>query len=66
MRDFSGEGDYLKNPAVDGRVILNWILGKWDGSKDWIDLAQDRDWWWVCCKCSNKPSGSIKCGNFFE
>ena len=45
MRGFSGEGDHLKNLAVDGRVILKWILGKWDGGKDWIDLAQDRDWW---------------------
>jgi hypothetical protein len=27
-----------------GRIILKWILEKWDeGGKDWIDLAQDRD-----------------------
>jgi len=29
------------DPSVDGRVILRWILRKWD----WIDLAQDRDRW---------------------
>jgi hypothetical protein len=26
-------------------IILKWILKKWDGSMDWIDLAQDRDRW---------------------
>jgi hypothetical protein len=27
------------------RIILKWILEKWDGGMDWIDLAQDRDRW---------------------
>jgi len=25
-----GEIDHLKDPGVDGRIILRWILGKWD------------------------------------
>jgi hypothetical protein len=25
--------------------ILKRIFNKWDGSVDWIDLAQDRDGW---------------------
>jgi hypothetical protein len=25
------------------RIILKWIFRKWDGSMDWIDLAQYRD-----------------------
>jgi hypothetical protein len=25
------EGDYLKDPGVDGRIILKWILEKWEG-----------------------------------
>ena len=27
------------------RIILMWILEKWGGGTDWIDLAQDRDRW---------------------
>ena len=37
--------DHLKDPAVDGRIILKWIFQKWDEDKDWIDLAQGRDRW---------------------
>ena len=42
------EGDHLKNPDVNGRIISKWILEKWDGAggdMDWIDLAQDKDRW---------------------
>jgi hypothetical protein len=35
----------LEDPGVDGRIILKWILEKWGGSMDWIDLAQNRDRW---------------------
>jgi hypothetical protein len=37
------ERDHLKDPNVDGRIILKSILKKWEGSMDWIVLAQDRD-----------------------
>jgi hypothetical protein len=37
----------LKDPGVDGRIILKWIFKKWDaGGMDWIDMAQDSDRWW--------------------
>ena len=39
------EIDNLEDPGIDGRIMLRWILRKWDGSMDWIDLAQDRDRW---------------------
>jgi hypothetical protein len=39
------EGDHLKDRGVDGRIILKRIFKKWNGSMDWIDLAQDRDRW---------------------
>jgi len=40
-----GERDHLENPDIDGRIILKWILRKWDGGMDWIDLAQDTHRW---------------------
>ena len=30
------------------------------GCMDWIGLAQDRN------RCSNEPSGSVKCGEFLD
>jgi hypothetical protein len=39
------EGDHLADPGVDDRIILKWIFVKWDGSMDWIELAEDRDRW---------------------
>jgi hypothetical protein len=36
---------HLEDPRIDGRIILRWIIWKWDGNMDWIDLAQDRDRW---------------------
>jgi hypothetical protein len=35
----------LRDPGGDGRIMLKWILNKWDGDMDWIELAQDRDKW---------------------
>ena len=37
----------MEDPGADGRIILKWILEKWDGGIDWIHLAQDRDRWWT-------------------
>jgi len=35
--------DHLEDPGVGGSIILRWIFRTWDGSIEWIDLAQDRD-----------------------
>jgi len=38
------ERDHLRDPGVDGRIILGWICRKWDvGGMDWMELAQDRN-----------------------
>ena len=40
------EIDHLEDSGVGGRIILRWIIRKWDvGGMDWIDLAQDGDRW---------------------
>jgi len=41
------ERDHLEDPGVDETIILRWIFTKWDGGMDYIELAQDRDGWWV-------------------
>jgi hypothetical protein len=38
------EGDHLEDSGVGG-IILKWTFKKWDKGMDWIDMAQDRNWW---------------------
>jgi hypothetical protein len=35
----------LEDLDVDGRILLRWIFKKWDGCREWIDMAQNRDRW---------------------
>jgi len=39
--------DHWGDSDIDGRIILSWILGKWQRGGDWMELAQDRDKWRV-------------------
>jgi hypothetical protein len=39
------EGDHLEDRDVDGRILLKWILKKWDVGTGWIHLAEDKDRW---------------------
>jgi hypothetical protein len=40
------ERDHLGDPGIDGRIILRWIVRKWDvGGVGWMKLAQDSDRW---------------------
>jgi hypothetical protein len=45
------------------RITLREV--KWDGV-DWTYLAQDRNKWPVLEPSDNGPSGSMKCGEFFD
>ena len=38
-----GERANIEYKGVEGSIILKWILKKWIGDMDWIDLAQDKD-----------------------
>jgi len=40
------EREHLGGPGIDGRIILRWIIRKWDvWDMESIELAQDRDRW---------------------
>jgi hypothetical protein len=39
------ERDLREDLAIDGWIILKWMLKTWDGGMDWIDLTQVRDKW---------------------
>jgi hypothetical protein len=41
----SSEGRRPLERPRRNRIILKWILKKWDGGMDWIDMAQYRDKW---------------------
>jgi hypothetical protein len=32
----------MEDPGGDGRIIFKWILKKWNGGMNWIDLARNR------------------------
>jgi hypothetical protein len=37
------ERHYFEDPGIDRRIKLILVFRKWNGSMDWIELAQDRD-----------------------
>jgi hypothetical protein len=55
------EGDHLKDPGIDGRIIL-----KWDGGTDWIDLVQDKDRWRAVVNTVMKLQVPLNVGNFLS
>jgi hypothetical protein len=39
--------NHLKDPGVDGKIILKLTFERLDGGMDWIDLVQDTNMWWA-------------------
>jgi hypothetical protein len=33
------ETEYVEDPGIGGRIILKWIIEKWDGGMDWTGLV---------------------------
>jgi hypothetical protein len=58
--------NHLKDPGVDGRIILKWNFESLDGGHrlDRSELGQGQVV--GSCKCGDESSGFVKCGEFFE
>jgi len=59
------ERDHWGDPDVDGRIILRWIFGKWEGVEtgwSWLRIGTDAG----TCEHGDELSGSIKCGKFLD
>ena len=42
----------MKDPGVDGTIILKRIFKKWREGIEWINLALVRDRWWALVKAA--------------
>jgi hypothetical protein len=58
--------DHLKDPGVDGRIILKWIFEKLDVANGLGRSGSGQGQETGSCECGDEPSGSIKCGGFLE
>jgi len=60
------ERDHWGDLGVDGWIILGWISRRWDVGM-WTRLGLPRiETGGKACECGNKPSGSVKCGEFLD
>ena len=56
----------MKDPGVDGRIILKWNFEKWDGGHGLDRSGPDQGRVAHSCECGNELSGYIKCGESLE
>ena len=64
--EYLKERDHLEDLSIEQRIILEWILKKWD-EMAWTSLiclrVGESGWSLRTCK---EALGSIKCGEFLE
>ena len=60
------ERDHLAEPGVEGRILLRWILRKWNvgvwTGSSWLTIEAGGDTY----ECGDEPSGFAKCGEFLD
>ena len=54
----------MEDPSLGGRIILKWVLEKWDGGMDWINVAQGRGRWQAFVNAVMNLCVSLNAGNF--
>jgi hypothetical protein len=56
----------LRDPGLDGRIILRWIFRKWDEGTwtgfIWLGIGTGG----IFCKGGNKTSSFMKFGEYFD
>ena len=60
------ERDHWGDQDVDGRIILRWILRKWEGVVELDGVVSGRGQVAGACEYGNEIWGSIKCGEFLD
>jgi len=58
--------DHLEHPRIGGRIVLRWIIRRWDGGHGLDQCGSGEGQVADTCECGNEPSGYIKCGEFFD
>ena len=60
------ERDHWRDPGVDGRIVLRWILKKWDVGYRLDRAGSGQGQAAGTCEWDNEASGSRKCGEFLD
>ena len=60
------EGEHLKDPSVNGRIILNWIFEKWDGNRGLDRSGTGLEQVAGCCECGSEPSDCTNWWGFLD
>ena len=58
--------DHWGDPDVDGRIILRWIFGKWEGLWGLDRVGSGYGQVTETCEYANELLGSIKCGEILD